>query len=264
VQNLIAIENNLGPYDGLPRMKLVIDKISKPLHTRLVRMRLRKLLERSLASGTCTIISGRAGTGKTTLAADFATSCGRRVAWYKVDAPDAEFCVFIDYLTASIGQQRSRFDYQTIRTLAADVTADDIPLFAEAFVFELIKDERDPLLIVIEDLHLVSDMHWLIPFLERFLQLAPPDVHILITSRTFPPAPLWRMRSKQTLAVIDEASLAFTREEAVELFASYGLSNALAYVAYDRTNGRAGALVKYADIFTEPGFERAPVLSNGI
>jgi len=62
----------------------------------------------------------------------------------------------------------------------------------------LIEDEGKPLPIVIEDLHLVCDTDWLVPFLDRLLPLAPREVHLLITSRTLPPAPLWRMRSKQT------------------------------------------------------------------
>jgi len=248
VLNLLESQINPRSERGLiTDMQLIVDKISRPLQTSLARTRLLTTLDRSLGSGICTIISGRAGTGKTTLAADFAASCNRRVAWYKVDAPDAEFGVFMDYLAASIGQQRPGFNEHAIRSAAARVKSADIPLFSERLVFELIDDDCEPLLIVIEDLHLVCDTDWLMPFLDRFLQLAPPDVHILITSRTLPPAPLWRMRSKQTLEVIDETSLAFTRDEAVELFEIYGISRQLAYLAWDRTNGRAGALAKYAD-----------------
>ena len=261
--NLIEVpENPRLRRSSIPDMQLIVDKISRPLQTPVVRSRLREALERSLASATCTVISGRAGTGKTTLAADFASSCNRRVAWYKVDAPDAELSVFIDYLAASIGQQRPRFDKQAIRLLTAGVRLEDIPAFAERFAYELIEDKSNPLLIVIEDLHLVCDTDWLVPFLERLLQLTPPDVHVLITSRTLPPAPLWRMRSKQTLAVIDEASLAFTREETVELFETYGLSHQLAVLAFDRTNGRAGALAKYANIFGERPLEITSVDSG--
>ena len=233
--------------DLITDMQLIFEKIIKPFQTSLARTRLLAMLERSLDSGMCTIISGRAGTGKTTLAAAFAASCNLRVAWYKVDAPDGDFGVFIDYLAASIGQQRPGFNEQAIRSAATEVKSSDIPLFSERFVFELIDDDSEPLLIVIEDLHLVCDTDWLVPFLDRFLQLAPPNVHIIITSRTLPPAPLWRMRSKQTLEVIDELSLAFTREETVDLFETYGLSRQLAYLAFDRTGGRAGALAKYAD-----------------
>jgi LuxR family maltose regulon positive regulatory protein len=245
-------------------MQLIVDKITKPPLALLGRTRLRETLERSLKSGTCTLISGRAGTGKTTLAADFARSCDRKVAWYKVDAPDGDARVFFDYLSASISQQRPSFNGLAIRALAAVANCDDIPVLSERFVFELIKDESDPLLIVIEDLHLVCDTDWLEPFLDRFLQLAPPEVHILITSRTLPPAPLWRMRSKQTLEVIDEDSLAFTREEAVELFHAYGLTREHAYLAFDRTNGRAGALAKYADDLTRTPLEVAKAVLERI
>lgn len=258
--HLIEFQEKPPAHGGLiTDMQLIVDKISRPLQTPVVRTRLRTMLGRSLASGTCTLIRGRAGTGKTTLAADFAGACDRRVAWYKVDAPDAELSVFFDYLAASIGQQRPSFNEHAVRSLATGVKSAEILLLSERLVFELIKDESNPLLIVIEDLHLVCDTDWLVPFLDRFLQLVPPDVHILITSRTLPPAPLWRMRSKQTLAVIDEASLAFTREETEELFESYGLSRQLAYQAFDRTNGRAGALARYLDIFGEPPLERTPV-----
>lgn len=260
--NLIEFQISPRPGGGLiTDMQLIVDKISRPLQTIPGRPRLLAILERSLGSGICTIISGRAGSGKTTLAADFAACCDRRVAWYKVDAPDAEFGIFIDYLAVSIGQQRPGFNEKAIRSAAAVVKSTDIPLFSERFVFELIDDDSEPLLIVIEDLHLVCDTDWLVPFLDRFLQLAPPNVHILITSRTLPPAPLWRMRSKQTLEVIDEMSLAFTREEAAELFETYGMSRQLAYLTFDRTKGRAGALAKYAAKLGELPLEATSVTS---
>lgn len=228
-------------------MQLILEKINEPLVTMpMARPRLAALLQKNLESCASTIISGRAGSGKTVLASDFARNCGRPVAWYKVDAPDSEIPVFFEYLAASIAQQRPNFDEESIRSLAALTTAEDIPLLAERLVFELSEGANRPLLIVIEDLHLVCDTDWLVPFLEPFLRLTPPDVHILITSRTLPPAPLWRMRSKQTLAVVEEATLAFTREEAVELFETCGLGRQQAYLAFDRTNGRAGSLARYA------------------
>jgi LuxR family maltose regulon positive regulatory protein len=110
-------------------------------------------------------------------------------------------------------------------------------------VYELAESEAgDPLLIVIEDLHLVSDSDWLVPFFRRLLPLLPSEVHMLVTSRSLPPAPLWRMRSKQSLVVIDEETLAFTRPEAVALFESYGLNQDQANIALDHTHGRAVAL----------------------
>src|ERR1043166_127631 len=227
-------------------MQLILEKINEPsVTTPTARPRLAALLQNNLDSCASTIISGRAGSGKTFLVSDFAHKCGRPVAWYKVDAPDSEIPVFFEYLAASIAQQRANFDEESIRSLAAISTADDIPLLAERLVFELSEGPATPLLIVIEDLHLVCDTDWLVPFLEPFLRLTPPNVHILITSRSLPPAPLWRMRSKQTLTVLSEETLRFTRQEVLELFAHKGLSREQAFIALDHTHGRAAALTRF-------------------
>ncbi len=238
--------------------ELIAEKMTVPLEfPRISRPRLLALLEKSLASCTSTVLSGRAGTGKTALALDFARNCGRRVAWYKVDAPEGELKIFFQYLIASIQKQRPDFDIEALMSVAETAERDQIPLLAEAFVYELVEGENKPLLIVIEDLHLVCDSEWLVPFFRRLLPLLPSEVHMLITSRTMPPAPLWRMRSKQTLSVIEEEVLAFTRQEAIELFESYGLSSEQANIALDHAHGRAAALAGFAATLNQPE-ERIP------
>ena len=230
------------------RVELIVEKITIPARLpRVSRPRLLALLEKSLASCTSTILSGRAGTGKSALALDFALNCGWGVAWYKIDAPESEFEIFFHYLTASIRTQRPNFGSEALFQAARNTSVDQIPLMAEAFVYELGEGERKPLLLVIEDLHLVCDSEWLVPFFRRLLPLLPPEVHILITSRTMPPAPLWRMRSKQTLSVIDEEVLAFTRQETIQLFESYGLSSEQATIALEHAHGRAAALTGFAE-----------------
>ena len=82
---------------------------------RISRVRLLNTLHGSLASCTSTIINGRAGTGKTMLATDFAHRSGRRVAWYKVDASDGDLRVFFQYLIESVRRERKRFGYEAFR-----------------------------------------------------------------------------------------------------------------------------------------------------
>lgn len=228
----------------MTRLELITDKIAPPARTpRVSRSRLLTTLERSMAAGTSTIISGRAGTGKTSLAIDFARKCGQPVAWYKIDAPDADPHVFFHYLIGSIQECRLGFGRKLLMALLEMRAINLVDRLAEAFVYELAEGESvGPLLIVIEDLHLVSDSDWLLPFFTRLLPLLPSEVHALITSRSLPPAPLWRMRSKQSLVVIDESALAFSRSEAVALFQTYGLSPEQASIALDHTHGRAAAL----------------------
>src|SRR5207237_5973328 len=83
------------------------EKIAIPAATtRTTRLRLLKLLAENVVSANATVVNGRAGTGKTALAADFARHAGRAVAWYKVDAADNDLRLFLEYLVASIRLQR--------------------------------------------------------------------------------------------------------------------------------------------------------------
>jgi len=223
------------------------DKIAIPsTGPRTSRPRLLKLLAENLVSTNATVVNGRAGTGKTALAADFARHAGRAVAWYKVDAADNDLRLFCEYLVTAVRLQRPMHAAEQLLDLSREVSTDSAELLADALVFQLGESRGEPLLIVVEDLHLVYDAEWVVPFFRRWLPLLPPDVHLLITCRSLPPTPLWRLRSKQMLRVVDESELAFTLEEAVALFKTYGLSEEHARVAWTQTNGKAGAISDFA------------------
>jgi len=227
--------------------QLINEKITVPDELpRVSRLRLLKLLDEALSSYNATIINGRAGTGKTTLAADFARHTRRPVCWYKVDAADGDLPVFFEYLVGSLKLQRPLINKSGLTHLAETVSSGRAPLLAEALVFQLSETKDEPLLIVLEDLHLIYDADWLEPFFQRLLPLLPAEVHLLITCRSLPPAPLWRLRSKQMLRVLDETELAFTFEEAVELFKTHGLADEHARAGIRRTRGRAATIAGFA------------------
>lgn len=227
LQEKISVPTNLAPY--------------------IQRERLLSTLRESLDCCSATIVNGRSGTGKTLLALDFARASGRPVAWYKVDAPDSELNVFFQYLCASVQRQRPGFGEQTRARLGESVGIEDVPLLVEYFVYELLEQE-EPLLLVIDDLHLVYDADWVVPFFRRLLPLLPREVHVMLLGRSLPPAPLWRMRSKQTLRVIGETELAFTAQESQRLFACYGLAGERACRAWEQTRGRAATLDEQARV----------------
>jgi len=231
-------------------MKLITSKITIPTETPLVcRQGLLDTLRENLESCHTTVINGRAGTGKTMLAVDFVRRYVGIAAWYKVDAPDMSLPVFIDYLVASVARVRPGFGRQTLDCQARPFSIGgtevggefDVAGLAEAFVYDL---ERlaEPLVLVIDDLHLIYDAVWVAPFLHHLLPLLPAETHILILGRGLPPAPIWRLRSEQRLFVINEHMLAFTKTEAEELFSGYGLGAGEASLALERTGGRAAGL----------------------
>lgn len=215
--------------------QLIINKISLPAGLpRISRTRLIEKLGGCLATCNLTVINGRAGTGKTLLATDFAWQCGRRVAWYKVDAADSDPAIFFRYLIASINRQRLGAGGIIVEELLEKNMAG----LAESLAYEL-EQASIPLLIVLDDLHLVYDAEWIASFFSRFSPLLPPETHLIIIGRIQPPAPLWRMRSKQTLCIIDEADLDFTMDEIVMMLESYGLEQSAASEVFTESRGRA-------------------------
>src|SRR5918993_290167 len=122
------------------------------------------------------------------LATDFARRSGRRLAWYKLDAPDSELSVFLRHLCASLGRARPGFGAQTLARLGPDAGSDDVPLAVEHLVYELL-ESNEPALVVIDDLHLVYDAEWMVPFFRRWLPLLPREVHVMLLGRSLPPTP---------------------------------------------------------------------------
>ena len=229
-------------------MQLITEKIAIPKERPpLSRSRLIELLSRSVEMYSTTIISGRTGTGKTLLAADFARHCGRRVAWYGVDATDKDPHFFFGYLLESLRQVRPGLRVPYLATRGEQFSEDELEQLAEAVIYELQEAEpAEPILIVIDDLHLIYDEPWVLPFFRRFIPLLPSDIHLLILARSVIPVPLWRMRSKQNLLTLDEGWLAFTHEEASWLFATRGLGEKQAMEALQLSRGRASMVDELA------------------
>ncbi|HUQ33140.1 MAG TPA: AAA family ATPase [Pyrinomonadaceae bacterium] len=230
-----------------PSPHILYEKVTPPaLPARyLSRGRLLCAVTESLSCGSATIISGRAGTGKTSLAVEFSRSAGRVTAWYKVDAADGDLSVFFKYLVESIAGQRLGFGEQMAVLGTESFGAEDVPLMVESFVNELLQRD-EPLLIVLDDLHLVYDEAWVAPFFRRLLPLLPREVHVMLIGRGLPPTPLWRMRSKQALRVIEESALAFTLREAEDWSDRYGLPSEAMLAAWAETKGRVGPFVEKA------------------
>src|SRR5574341_263037 len=147
----------------------------------------------------------------------------------------------LEYLVASVARERLGFGGEILTRHLRTLPAFNLSTLAEAFVYDL-ERQTEPLFLVLDDLHLIYDADWMVPFFHRLLPLLPAEVHMLILGRGLLPTPLWRLRSKQRLFVITEQMLAFTEPEAEELFFSYGLSAQQARLALKQTGGRAADL----------------------
>src|SRR5213594_4752 len=132
-------EQNLSIWCYMKKERHFIqEKITVPPDgLRISRSRLLQVLDGHIASYNATIINGRAGTGKTMLAADLAWHVQRVVAWYKVDAADSDLATFCEYLAETLKLHRPSIVPERLLRLTETLEGDRADLLAEAFVFQL-------------------------------------------------------------------------------------------------------------------------------
>ena len=245
------------PQTKSSAVKILADKIRLPQTAAedasivVRRPRLFAHLEKSLAHFSATLLTGRTGTGKTALAAEFAerglknedVAC---VAWYKAETTDSDWKVFSSYFAESLQPCKTDFNQSKSNKNLAQIGGDQTVTDALAVQFAALDAEK-PLLIVLDDLHSVFDAEWFVEFFNALLSLPAPNVRLLLLARSQPPFPLWRLRSKHALDVLDEKLLAFTSDETVEFFQNYKLSQNAARFAHKSAYGRIAKLKKIAE-----------------
>ena len=91
--------SNLSNYhsNSAERIHLFADKMRIPqFSSHISRPRLIELLRKSTAQNGATLVTGRAETGKSALAAEFAARYDR-VAWYQIDTAETDWNLFARY-----------------------------------------------------------------------------------------------------------------------------------------------------------------------
>lgn len=217
--------------------QVIREKLEKPdLRSVIERPRINDLLSRSSATYSATLISGRSGTGKTTAAALYANGSASS-SWYSVTPSDLDKGIFLRHFEASLlGEKRSG--------KAAMKHADNSE--TEQFLSSLLRPANSPSLIVIDDIHHLFEADWFADFFILLLGLVPASSHLLITCRSRPPAPLWRMRSKQVLNVIDEKLLYFSADETLKLYSQLNLDKEKALEDRQTSYGHPAKLLRLA------------------
>lgn len=234
---------------GRDSFHFVRSKMSIPEH-RLTfdRTRIDDLLFRSAAQFPATLVSGRAGTGKTALAVAFALK-NKNVAWYSLEPSDQDWPIFCRYFAKSIC-------VEIPKNLESRIYDQDLENLGETEVARYLLNgfsgfygarSSAPRLLVLDDIHHVFDAPWFDDFFKLLLYALPNETHLLMLCRSKPPSPLWRLRSKQMLNVLDERVIAFTENETTALFRSLGLSDVDATEAHAQCYGRVSKLLQFAD-----------------
>jgi LuxR family transcriptional regulator, maltose regulon positive regulatory protein len=191
----------------------------RPTPALLSRPRLSERLEHNLEHPV-TLVTANAGSGKTTLVADFVRTGARRYVWYQLDHTDADPAVFLGYLSNGIRQVVEGFGEVMLSYLqqAADELAQQPERAVDIMLNEVLEKIEQQLIIVLDDYHHLGTDTAVHRVVDRLIQYMPDVMHLIIITRDMPPLSLARLRSHNSLALIDRSELLFTDKETQELF----------------------------------------------
>ncbi|MEW6207097.1 MAG: BTAD domain-containing putative transcriptional regulator [Acidobacteriota bacterium] len=207
--------------EGVPASLFLRTKLlpPRPVPELLERPRLTRKMMANLAH-PLTLVTANAGTGKTTLVADFVRQHAPQFIWYQLDHTDADPFVFLGYVTNGIEQVVRGFGGITLSYLrqSADELTRQPERAVDVLLNEILDSVEQRLVLVLDDYHHLGADTTVHRIVDRLLAYLPDMMHIIIISRDIPPLSLARPRSQGQLAIIDRDDLLFTDEETQELF----------------------------------------------
>jgi ATP/maltotriose-dependent transcriptional regulator MalT/DNA-binding SARP family transcriptional activator len=191
----------------------------RPAPSLLPRPRLVERLQQNLAHAV-TLVTAPAGSGKTTLVADFIRTGGRPFVWYQLDRADSDPLVFLGYVTHGIQRIVPGFGEATMSYMqeASKELAQAPERAVDVLLNEVLDCVEQQFILVLDDYHHLGGETPVHRVVDRLLAYLPDLIHVVIVSRDMPPLALARMRTQASLAVIDRQELLFTDAETQELF----------------------------------------------
>jgi ATP/maltotriose-dependent transcriptional regulator MalT len=173
-----------------------------------------RLLERLNAglSRKLILISAPAGFGKTTLLSEWIAGCapGTGFAWLSLDDGDNDPTRFLAYLVAALQTTEGNIAQGLLAALHSPSAVN-----VEALLTTLINEIAglpNELALVLDDYHVIESeaIDRAVTFV---LDHLPPQMHLVIASRTDPTLPLSRLRARGQLTELREADLRFSTGE---------------------------------------------------
>ncbi len=229
---------------GRPDSGLAATKLVPPtLPDRLVqRSRLLERLDAGLDGNVRLVLaSAPAGSGKSTLLASWLAERPEAFAWLQVEDSDSDPARFWAYLVASIGEVLPSTG--SLRQLVSSSDNDEQTLISA--IVNVLAELAEPLVVVIDDYHLIdhASVH---RGMERLIDLCPPTVTLVVSTRVDPPFRLGRLRVRNQVTEIRGHDFRFEAAEASGLLADHdgrALDQGVVERLCRRTEGWAAGLV---------------------
>ncbi len=159
------------------------------------------------ATNRLILVSAPAGYGKTTLISSWLLENSIAPAWLSLDEGDNDPIRFIQYLIKTL--------QQIIPTLQAELpgmlqgTPSDSTM---NLILNVIAQHPNPFVLALDDFHVIQ-AHSVLDMVTILIERMPPQMRVILISRTDPPLPLARWRARHQMVEIRASQLRLTKDE---------------------------------------------------
>jgi LuxR family maltose regulon positive regulatory protein len=226
------------------KQSISITKITRP---KLPKVCPRERLFRSLDDGLHKPVlwmASQAGSGKTTLVANWLDSRKLPALWYQVDGGDGDLASFFYFLGLAAKKAAPR--YKQPLPLLTPEYLQGVPIFTRRYFEELFRRLKPPAVVVFDnyqDAPLQSGFH---EMMAHALDTVPEGITVAVLSRTEPPAQLSRLQANNAVHRLGWEDLRFTLSESRELLKKQGNREPLdesVRLLHAKTEGWAAGLI---------------------
>ena len=206
------------------------------------------------------LVVAPAGAGKTVLASAWSGTTSTRTAWLSLDVADRGGHPFWLAVIATLESQLPELGRDALGELRRRAPLADV---VGELTVELDGCAPEPLVLVIDDVHVVDDDDDVATSLAWFLEHHPPWLHVVLLARREPNLPLDRLRGRGRIGQeLRFAELRFSPDEAIELLRRCvpSLPEADLTAAAGRAEGWAAGLQLYALATRSAGAGPEPAL----
>lgn len=156
------------------------------------------------------LVTAPAGSGKTTLVTSWLAQQEKAVAWVSLDKNDNDPLTFLSYAAAALHGVESGV-CKTIRPLLTSTDPPPIPILLTYFINDLACLTK-PTILVLDDYHVI-DNDGVDEVTDFLIENRPPNLQIIITSRTMPRFSVSRWRARNDIVEVDLNDLRFSYDE---------------------------------------------------
>lgn len=161
------------------------------------------------------LVSGAAGYGKSTAIANWLRQTQQTYGWLSLDEMDNDLATFASYVVAAL-QMVDEGIGQDILNMIESSNSVDAYFVATEIINDSIDAEAD-IVLVLDDYHVIHNQQ-IHATLIMLIENQPPNLQIILCTRSDPPFPLARWRVKQYIGEIRSSSLRFNSSEIQAFF----------------------------------------------